>query len=223
MNKGLTIGVVLFILAIAAFQLFQPSAKTEKQATTPTATQLGGQAQEAMEETKKLTKPELTIDQSKEYIATLDTTEGEIKIKLNADTTPITANNFVYLANNNFYDNTIFHRVISGFMIQGGDSEGTGSGGPGYRFDDEEGGLRPEYKRGVVAMANAGPNTNGSQFFIMHKDFDLAPLYVIFGEVIEGMDVVDSIATAETTVGSDGNLSRPVEPVIVQSVTIQEN
>lgn len=169
---------------------------------------------------KKLTKPELTVDKTKTYQAVLQTTEGAITIDLNVTDTPITVNNFVYLINNKFYDNTIFHRIIDGFMVQGGDPTGTGSGGPGYRFDDEP--FEGEYTRGVVAMANAGPNTNGSQFFIMHADYALPSSYVIFGRVSEGLDIVDKIATAEAGPAMGGEMSKPVNPVTITSVEIVE-
>ncbi len=158
---------------------------------------------------------------TKNYQALLNTSAGEITIQLNVGTTPITVNNFVTLAKKNFYNNTIFHRVIKGFMIQGGDPKGDGTGGPGYTFSDEP--FEGEYNRGTVAMANAGPNTNGSQFFIMHQDYSLPKSYVIFGKVIAGIDTVDRIATApaETNLLT-GESSKPVTPVVVQSVKIIE-
>ncbi|PIS09020.1 peptidylprolyl isomerase [Candidatus Beckwithbacteria bacterium CG10_big_fil_rev_8_21_14_0_10_34_10] len=158
----------------------------------------------------------MEIDKNKTYQAVLKTSLGEITIKLFADKTPITVNNFVYLSKKDFYDKTIFHRTIKGFMIQGGDPQGTGAGGPGYKFDDEP--FEGEYKRGTVAMANAGPNTNGSQFFIMHQDYSLPPNYVIFGKVVEGLEVVDKIATAPAKPGGEG--STPVNPVVIESVEI---
>lgn len=164
------------------------------------------------------TAPTMTLDVSKTYTATLDTGNGPIVIALNAKATPVTVNNFVFLAREKFYDGTIFHRTIPGFMIQGGDPEGTGMGGPGYRFDDES--FTGEYERGVVAMANAGPNTNGSQFFIMHADYAIPKNYVIFGEVTSGLEAVDAIATAPTQPGGEG--SKPVTPVVVKTVTIEE-
>ena len=160
------------------------------------------------------------IDKTKQYEATLTTNLGEITIALNAAATPITVNNFVSLARKGFYDKTTFHRVIKGFMIQGGDPKGDGTGGPGYRFDDES--FSGEYTRGTIAMANAGPNTNGSQFFIMHADYPLPKNYVIFGSVIRGMEVVDSIATAPTKTGLSGENSTPVTPVVVSKVVITE-
>jgi len=164
--------------------------------------------------------PEMQIDSTKKYVAILKTDQGDIKIQLNADKTPKTVNNFVFLAKQKFYDNVIFHRVIKGFMIQTGDPTGTGMGGPGYKFDDEP--FNGEYSAGTVAMANAGPNTNGSQFFIMHKDYPLPKNYVIFGEVISGMDVVNKIAEAPVTAGPSGESSKPVNPVHILSVDITE-
>lgn len=166
-----------------------------------------------------LPKPDMLIDSAKDYRAILTTTEGNIEITLNARETPVTVNNFVYLARNGFYDNTVFHRVMKDFMIQGGDPRGDGTGGPGYRFDDEP--FEGEYVRGTVAMANAGKNTNGSQFFIMHGDVALPKDYVIFGSVTDGMGTVDAIATADVTV-RNGEASKSVRPVTVSKVEIIE-
>ena len=164
--------------------------------------------------------PAMQIDTNKTYQAALKTTEGEITIDLDAKKTPITVNNFVALARGGFYNGTTFHRVVKDFMIQGGDPNGDGSGGPGYKFDDEN--LEGKYTRGTVAMANSGPNTNGSQFFIIHKDYDPPNQYVIFGHVSGGMDVVDKIAEAEVTVNSSMEKSKPVSPVKIDSVEIKE-
>jgi cyclophilin family peptidyl-prolyl cis-trans isomerase len=164
--------------------------------------------------------PIMIIDQKKTYTAKIKTTAGEIEIALNAVATPITVNNFVFLAKKNFYDNTIFHRAIKDFMIQGGDPAGNGTGGPGYKFNDEP--FTGEYLRGTLAMANSGPNTNGSQFFIMHDDYPLPPNYIIFGKVTKGLDVVDKIATAPITMNASGENSKPVNPVKVLSVEIME-
>lgn len=163
---------------------------------------------------------EMQIDTSKAYTATLHTTKGDIVIALDAKNTPITANNFIALSRKGFYNGTIFHRTLADFMIQGGDPTGTGTGDPGYRFDDEP--VVGEYTRGTVAMANAGPNTNGSQFFIMHADVGLQKNYVIFGKVLSGLDTVDAIATAPVMMSGSGEKSRPVSPVVVESVEISE-
>ncbi len=162
--------------------------------------------------------PAMEIDKTKRYTATLKTDKGEIIIALFADKTPITVNNFISLARKGFYNNTIFHRVIKGFMIQGGDPKGDGTGGPGYQFDDEP--FTGDYTRGVVAMANAGPNTNGSQFFIMHADYDLPKNYVIFGKVQSGLEVVDAIAEAPVKENPAGEMSSPVAPVKILSVKL---
>ena len=160
--------------------------------------------------------PQLTIDTSASYTAVLNTTAGPITVELLTGDAPNTVNNFVFLAREGFYDNVIFHRTIPEFMIQGGDPTGTGGGGPGYRFADEP--VRRPYARGVMAMANAGPNTNGSQFFLMHADYSLQPNYTIFGQTISGLEAIDAIATAPTRPGGEG--SSPVNPVVIQSVEI---
>ena len=170
---------------------------------------------------KSLSQPEMQLDPEKKYQAVLETDLGNITIELQAQATPITVNSFVYLAKQGFYDGTIFHRVMNGFMIQGGDPRGDGTGGPGYRFADED--FTGEYSRGTVAMANAGPDTNGSQFFIMHQDYPLPANYVIFGQVVDGMEIVDQIATAPVETSLTGELSKPINPVTVKTVTITNN
>lgn len=160
--------------------------------------------------------PEMDIDPSKTYKAVISTNHGDITVHLFPGQAPNTVNNFVFLANDGYYDGVIFHRVIKGFMIQGGDPTGTGTGGPGYKFADElEASRSHGYKKGTVAMANAGPNTNGSQFFIMHTDYGLPPQYSVFGTTVDGHDVIDSIATIET-----GRGDRPVDDVVINSVTV---
>ena len=159
--------------------------------------------------------PELTIDPSKTYTATIETTAGTMTAEFFPGDAPETVNNFVFLAREDYYTDVIFHRVIPGFMIQGGDPTGSGSGGPGYRFKDEP--VQRKYLRGTLAMANAGPNTNGSQFFVMHADYALPPSYTIFGQLTSGEDVLDAIATAPK-----GAQDRPKEPVKMISVTITE-
>lgn len=169
--------------------------------------------------TLQSTPANMEFDTKKKYQVTLDTTAGKIVVEL-SNKTPVTSNNFLTLAKKKFYDGTIFHRVISGFMIQGGDPKGDGTGGPGYKFADEP--FEGEYTRGTVAMANAGPNTNGSQFFIMHADYPLPKNYVIFGKVVTGLEVVDKIASAPVTRSPSGENSKPVEPVKVTSVELAE-
>jgi cyclophilin family peptidyl-prolyl cis-trans isomerase len=157
-------------------------------------------------------------------IASIKTNKGTIRFELLEQDAPKTTENFITLAGRGYYDGVIFHRVIKGFMIQGGDPTGTGRGGEsawGGRFADETNAssdlYRRGYKAGTVAMANAGPNTNGSQFFIMHVDYPLPPNYTIFGRVIEGQEVVDAIATSAT----DHN-DRPQSKVTMEKVTIEE-
>lgn len=140
------------------------------------------------------TPPEMEIDPSKKYHAVLSTDQGDFKLALFADKAPKTVNNFVFLARQGFYDGTIFHRVIANFMVQGGDPTGTGTGGPGYRFEDEFAPGLTHDKLGVLSMANAGPGTNGSQFFITHTATPwLDGKHAIFGELVEGEDIFMSI------------------------------
>ena len=153
--------------------------------------------------------PSMTIDPSKTYVATLDTSKGPIVVDLFAKDAPNTVNNFVFLAREGFYNGTKFHRVISDFMIQGGDPEGTGRGGPGYKFKDE---LTPgkyrKHQRGSLSMANAGPNTNGSQFFITHVVTEhLDGKHTVFGQTRTGQETVDAIRQGD----------------VLKSVTIQES
>jgi len=138
--------------------------------------------------------PTMSVDSGKKYIATFDTSRGTIVCELFPKEAPNTVNNFVFLANDGFYDGTVFHRVIEDFMVQGGDPTGTGRGGPGYKFNDE---LKPgfkEHQRGSLSMANAGPNTNGSQFFITHVATNwLDGKHTVFGQVTQGLEIVDAI------------------------------
>ena len=155
------------------------------------------------------------------HTITLETNKGTIVFETYDSDAPKTVENFITLANKNFYNGVIFHRVIKGFMIQGGDPTGTGRGGPGYQFADE---LNPAtesykngYQRGVVAMANAGPNTNGSQFFIMHQDTPLPNNYSIFGRVVSGMETVDAIANIRV-----GLNDKPLENIVINKVTVAD-
>jgi cyclophilin family peptidyl-prolyl cis-trans isomerase len=160
--------------------------------------------------------------------ATIATEKGDIEVELFTNDAPKATKNFIDLAKKGYYDDVVFHRVIPGFVIQGGDgqvgkkasleSNRVGTGGPGYKFEDEP--VLGDYGRGALAMANAGPNTNGSQFFICHADLTgrLPKNYTLFGQVTQGLDVVDAIAAAPTGTGD-----RPVEPVAMTSVTISED
>tara|TARA_Y100000589_G_scaffold310252_1_gene328433 strand:- start:348 stop:980 length:633 start_codon:yes stop_codon:yes gene_type:complete len=165
--------------------------------------------------------PSMTINVESSYTAEIETSSGSITIDLFTDVAPNTVNNFVTLSNDGYYNDVIFHRVIKGFMIQGGDPSGTGHGDmgkyPGYDFEDElENPMN--YERGIVAMANRGPNTNGSQFFIMHADYPLPYQYTIFGKVTEGLETVDAIANVQT-----GENDKPVDDIVILSVKITEN
>jgi len=168
------------------------------------------------------TSPSQTIINNKKTMntITLETNMGKIVFETYNNDAPKAVDNFITLAKKGFYDGVIFHRVIKGFMIQGGDPTGTGMGGPGYQFEDE---LNPNtesykagYKKGVVAMANAGPNTNGSQFFIMLENYPLPNSYTIFGKVVSGQDVVDAIGQVKTS-PSD----KPIVPVSIQKVIVE--
>ena len=155
------------------------------------------------------------------YEITLKTNKGDITFETFEDLAPNTVDNFISLSEDGFYDGLTFHRVIEGFMIQGGCPEGTGRGGPGYTFDDEidpgaevyQGG----YDKGVVAMANSGPNTNGSQFFIMVEDYPLPPKYTIFGQVTDGQGIADKISKVDTD-----RMDNPLEDIEIESVTINK-
>ncbi|HHX41241.1 MAG TPA: peptidylprolyl isomerase [Armatimonadetes bacterium] len=140
------------------------------------------------------TPPAMQIDLAKKYRATIVTNRGTIELELSPEFAPKTVNNFVFLSREGFYDGVTFHRVISNFMIQGGDPTGTGAGGPGYRFEDEVRGNPLKHETGVISMANAGPNTNGSQFFITHSPQPhLNGKHTVFGKVVAGQEVVDAI------------------------------
>jgi len=160
--------------------------------------------------------------------AVVETDKGPIDLELFETDAPKAVENFRLLAEHNYYDGLTFHRIVKGFMIQGGDPSGDGTGGEsawGGMFADEinpgSALYRDGYKRGLVAMANAGPNTNGSQFFILHDDYPLPPRYVIFAKVTGGMDTLDALASTPTTLGADGGMSRPLTPPVIKKVTIR--
>ncbi|HSK97027.1 MAG TPA: peptidylprolyl isomerase [Euzebyales bacterium] len=174
-----------------------------------------GKVPEGYDEPKpQFSAPEQVLDGAAS--ARITTSCGVIEIDLLADESPVTANNFAFLAAREFYDATIVHRVVPGFVVQMGDPTGTGTGGPGYRFPDELGAAQQRgYARGTVAMANAGPDTNGSQFFICLEDVGLPPQYAVFGTVTSGMDVVDQIADIPTS-----RDERPLQTVFVERVEL---
>jgi cyclophilin family peptidyl-prolyl cis-trans isomerase len=224
MKKYIIIGVVivvgiLFILFLTRSKepANSPASNTEASSNDTTAT-------------KEATKPITNLNDTKKVMnATLHTSEGDIKIEFYNTDAPKTVENFIKLAKSKFYNGVKFHRVIKGFMIQGGDplskddSKMTlwGTGGPGYSFADEIDAksdlyAKVGYKKGIVAMANSGPNTNGSQFFIMTEDYPLPSLYTIFGKVVSGQDVVDKIALVKT-----GANDRPVTAVVINSVSVE--
>jgi cyclophilin family peptidyl-prolyl cis-trans isomerase len=222
--------IILIIIILALIQWSQVRAKKTSDATNTPAGYSTTTDQFAT--TTNLTDPTtntaaagtLSTSSNKNlmHTITLETNKGTIVIQSFDADAPKTVENFITLANKGFYNGIIFHRVIENFMIQGGDPTGTGMGGPGYKFADELNPATDSYKagyvRGTVAMANSGPNTNGSQFFIMHRDTPLPNSYSIFGKVIKGIEVVDAIATTPT----DGN-DKPLQPVVIQKVTVTDN
>ena len=198
------VGIVLVVLvAIGLIYTYWPKGDSETAASTSGDKQWSS-------------PPALTIDPSVQYFATIKLAKGgEIVIQLYADKAPVTVNNFIFLARQGFYDGTTFHRVLDGFMAQGGDPTGTGMGGPGYQFQNEDGGLLFD-QPGVVAMANSGRDTNGSQLFITFAPAEwLNGGYTIFGQVVQGMDVVNGISLRDPdTATTPGD--------VIESVTISE-
>ncbi len=207
-------GVILLVLLIWLFFI-----KFNQKATAPNSENLNINTNENLLSTTTIV--DTPLPQNTMPIVKIQTSKGDITIELFNNDAPKTVANFLTLVNKGFYDNVIFHRVISGFMIQGGDPTGTGRGGPGYQFADE---LDPKaasyqagYVRGTVAMANSGPNTNGSQFFIMHQDYPLDHNYTIFGRVVTGLEVVDAIATSKTDA-----TDRPLEEIKIKKAEVVE-
>ncbi len=171
------------------------------------------------------TPPAMAIDSNKNYEATIHTNKGDITIELFTKDAPQTVNNFIFLSKENFYNQVLFHRIIKGFMIQTGDPQGTGAGGPGYSFEDELPSPHT-YEKGIVAMANAGPNTNGSQFFICNgpdsENLNSMPNYTIFGRVTAGMDVVEGISNVKVKQSPMGEPSQPTEEIYIKSIDVSE-
>jgi cyclophilin family peptidyl-prolyl cis-trans isomerase len=215
--------VIIVILAVVQWSTTKSKQAAETGSNAYSTSTLSGQINDPAQVGPISTSTSTSSTNSKNFMhtITLETSKGTIVFETYDTDAPKTVENFITLSNKGFYKSVIFHRVISGFMIQGGDPTGTGMGGPGYKFADE---LNPNtesakrgYVRGTVAMANAGPNTNGSQFFIMHQDNPLPHSYTIFGRVVKGIEVVDAIASV-TTNGND----RPLEDVVIKGVTIAE-
>jgi cyclophilin family peptidyl-prolyl cis-trans isomerase len=225
MNKYISIAIVVVVIGLGIW-LFATGNKTDDAIPGPDTDSEVAQLQEAENVDNK--ENINNLDNKKVMNATLKTNMGVIKIEFFATDAPKTVENFTKLAGSKFYDGIKFHRVIKGFMVQAGDpltkddSKASlwGTGGPGYKFADEIDSksdlyAKVGYKKGVVAMANSGPNTNGSQFFIMTADYPLPSLYTIFGKVISGQDVVDKIALVKT-----GANDKPTEPIVIQSITL---
>lgn len=208
--------VALLVLGFGSYILFH---QTSPPAATGNNSGSGTGNQNQEQSNSNLTPTPSSTNSNKNHMITLDTTFGQIQFETFDHDAPKAVENFITLAGKGFYNNLTFHRIIKGFMIQGGDPKGNGTGGPGYTFEDE---LNPNtasyklgYVKGIVAMANAGPNTNGSQFFIMLQDTPLPHNYTIFGKVIKGQGVVDAIGQTATDSGD-----RPLKPVIMIKVTV---
>lgn len=210
-------GLVFLIKNPSSNNLPLPQAPIEKSPEESNLNRKEDGGKMTKEEKTAVPSPKFSIDASKNYVATLKTSLGDIVIQLDAKNRPQTVNNFVYLAKLGFYNETIFHRVIDNFMIQGGDPLGSGMGGPAYKFNDELSSPNSNSK-GTISMANAGPNTNGSQFFINLVDNNyLDTKHSVFGKVTSGMDVVEKIG--KTPVGRN---DAPITAVVISSVSISE-
>ncbi|HLH24132.1 MAG TPA: peptidylprolyl isomerase [Chloroflexota bacterium] len=218
----LAVGVLAVGCSSTASARPTPQPTIPARTAVPSAATGGGATAGALSGKQWSSPPPMTIDPSKQYTAVIHTNKGDITVQLFADEVPQTVNNFVFLSREDFYDNAPFHRIIKDFMIQTGDGQrGNGTGGPGYRFADEP--VKRDYDRGIVAMANAGPNTNGSQFFIMQGNRPLPKNYTIFGKVTDGMNVVDAIANTPVRPSPQGEPSVPTEDVHITHVDIQES
>lgn len=226
MNKYISIAIVVVIIGLGVWLFMKGNNKQENNIINPdVASETQLPPEQEVGTNQQNTKD---MDQAKITTATLKTNMGDITFEFYSADAPKTVENFTKLAKEGFYDGVKFHRVIKGFMIQAGDPQSKddakaamwGTGGPGYKFNDEinaESNLyKTGYKKGIVAMANSGPNTNGSQFFIMTADYPLPPLYTIFGKVTSGQDIVDKIALVKT-----GPNDRPVDPVIITSISLK--
>jgi cyclophilin family peptidyl-prolyl cis-trans isomerase len=221
--------VKLLVLLLIAAALILPSCSSPAPAPTPaTPTPSTPSAPPTTPITKGgstmqwSSPPPLTIDQNKQYTATIKTNFGTMTAQLYPKDAPNTVNNFVFLSRQGFYNGVVIHRIVKGFVFQGGDPTGTGSGGPGYKFADEK--ITKDYAEGTLAMANSGPNTNGSQFFVCLTNLSgrLPKNYTIFGQITDGMDIVKKIGEAPVTSSRSGEASSPTGDVHIDSITIEE-
>ncbi len=236
-SKSWLIGITILI-SITAISLFLiPNNKQEQTQsadsielalpqemnTQSPATTTASPQPQAMDQKTYTAPPKLQIDLSASYQATMQTSVGALTIELFTNDAPNTVNNFIFLSNEGFYNNTVFHRIIKDFMVQGGDPKGDGTGDPGYKFKDEP--VTRSYDRGIMAMANSGPNTNGSQFFIMTQDNPSLPKnYTIFGQVTgdDSFKTLDAIASTPVTANQAGEKSKPLAKVSIQSIKIEK-
>lgn len=227
-NKGMLTSLVILLIIFVILCIVVGGIFIYKYYLTQKLNNLSQQVQKLKQSQGQDTNKQSTIQtnnstiKNMSHIVTIKTNMGDISFTTYDADAPNTVKNFITLADKGFYNGVIFHRVIPGFMIQGGDPTGTGTGGPGYTFADE---LNPNtdsykagYQKGVVAMANAGPNTNGSQFFIMVADYQLPNNYTIFGKVVSGQDVADAISKVQTN-SSD----KPLSSVTMEKVTVADN
>ncbi len=219
-------GIVIIVIVAGYFGLQYLTGKGTDTSTKPTTTgSASNQPAASTKDSKTMewsSPPPMSINQNKEYLATIKTNFGDISVRLFPKEAPITVNNFVFLANQGFYDNLRFHRIMKDFVIQTGDPRGNGTGGPGYKFVDEK--ITRDYVKGTLAMANSGPNTNGSQFFITLADLtkQLPKNYTIFGEVSSGQDVIQKIGNVPVKASFTGEVSVPTVDVLMVGVTISE-
>lgn len=223
-NKNIKdLGLVILIVAVAGWALFKYDSRNENN-NSNNQTKEQTMEKPVIKQVEKPTKEEAAKYDAiaDKKIVVIETNKGVIKAKFYAKDAPYTVASFMKLIENGLYDGLIFHRVIAGFMIQGGDPYGNGTGGPGYKFDDElnakTASYKTGYKKGVLAMANSGPNTNGSQFFIMLEDYQLLKNYTIFGKVTVGQEVVDAIGKVATDKSND----KPIEEVKMLKVYLED-
>jgi len=220
-SSPLVISIIAFVLLLGGGAVYIYLTEFQQKPSDNNAPAVSNQPSDNSPSEQPINKTDNSTIKNMSHIITIKTNMGDISFLTYDADSPNTVKNFITLAEKGFYDGVIFHRVIPGFMIQGGDPTGTGTGGPGYKFNDELNSqtesYKAGYKKGVVAMANAGPNTNGSQFFIMVSDYPLPNSYTIFGKVISGQDVADAISKVKT-----GPSDSPISKVIMEKVTVAD-